>query len=549
MSLGTARQMNELNAYDYVIVGAGSAGSVLANRLTEDGKFSVLLLEAGGSDLNFLIQVPIGYGKVFYDEKVNWKYVTEPDPYREGQQMYWPRGKVLGGSSSINAMVYVRGHPGDYNDWATVAPGWGWQDVATLFRRMEDWDGPADDQRGSGGPLSVHDVSQDIHPLTRTYLEAAEQAGIPTNPDYNGADMEGAACYQITTRNGLRASTARNYLKPARRRHNLDIQTHAHVNRVVIEGRRAVGVEYCQNSQIKEVRARREVVLCGGAINSPQLLQLSGIGPAALLRQHGIEIVQGSEQVGRNLQDHLGSDNLYHARVPSLNQELGPWFGKLKAGLQYVLTRRGPLSMSLNQGGGFVRVMQGAKRPDLQLYFSPVSYSRAPVGTRPLMAPDAFAGFQLGFNPCKPTSSGHLQIRSVDPNEPPEIHANYLSTQYDQDMMLAGVRLMRTIADSPAFRAVIEAELAPGPELTSDEDLSAFIRQKSWTVFHQCSTCRMGRDLSTSVVDERLRVHGIDGLRVADASVFPTIPTGNTNAPAIMVGEKASDLIREDARL
>ncbi len=549
MSLDAARQMNKLNAYDYVIVGAGSAGSVLANRLTEDGKFSVLMLEAGGSDLNFWIRVPIGYGKIFYDEKVNWKYVTEPDPHREGLQMYWPRGKVLGGSSSINAMVYVRGHPGDYDDWATVAPGWGWQDVAPLFRRIEDWDGPADDQRGSGGPLPVHDVSQDIHPLTRTYLEASKQAGIPTNPDYNGADMEGAACYQITTKNGLRASTAGSYLKPARRRHNLDIQTRAHVNRVVIEGKRAVGVEYSQNGQIKVAQARREVVLCGGAINSPQLLQLSGIGPPALLRQHEIEIVQGSEQVGRNLQDHLGSDNLYHARVPSLNQELGPWFGKLKAGLQYVLTRKGPLSMSLNQGGGFVRVMDGAKQPDLQLYFSPVSYSRAPVGTRPLMAPDAFSGFQLGFNPCKPTSVGHLQIRSSDPNEPPEIHANYLSTQYDQDMMLAGIRLMRTIAETPAFRSVIEAELAPGPTLTSDEDLSAFIRQKSWTVFHQCCTCRMGRDLSTSVVDKRLRVHGIDGLRVADASIFPTIPTGNTNAPAIMVGERASDLIREDARL
>ena len=534
--------------YDYVIVGAGSAGSVLANRLTEDGKSTVLILEAGGFDLNFWIQVPIGYGKIFYDENVNWKYLTEPEPNLDGQQVYWPRGKVLGGSSSINAMVYVRGHPGDYDDWARVAPGWAWHDVAPLFRRMEDWEGGADDLRGSGGPLHVHDVSPDIHPLTRTYLEAAEQADIPINPDYNGAEMEGAGCYQITTKNGVRASAARCYLKPARKRPNLNIQTRAHVNRVVIDGKRATGVEYRQNGQIKSAYARRDVILCGGTINSPQLLQLSGIGPAALLRKFGIDVIHDSAQVGRNLQDHLGMDNLYRARVPSLNQELGPWLGKLKVGLQYLMTRKGPLSMSLNQGGGFVRVMKGVTRPDLQLYFSPLSYSRAPVGTRPLMAPDGFFGFQLGFNPCKPTSAGHLQIRSSDPNDAPEIHANYLSTQHDRDMMLAGVRFMRSIADMPAFQAVIEVELSPGPTLTSDADLNQLIRQKSWSVFHPCSTCRMGRDPLTSVVDERLRVHGIDGLRVADASIFPTIPTGNTNAPAIMVGEKASDLIREDAR-
>ncbi|MEP2027120.1 MAG: GMC family oxidoreductase N-terminal domain-containing protein [Paracoccaceae bacterium] len=541
--------MDEPNAFDYVIVGAGSAGSVLASRLTEDRKSTVLLLEAGGSDLNFWVRVPIGYGKIFYDEKVNWKYVTEADPNRENLQMYWPRGKVLGGSSSINAMVYVRGHPGDYDDWEAVAPGWGWQDVAPLFRRMEDWDGLADVHRGSGGPLHVHDVSKEIHPLTRTYIEAAEQAGIPFNPDYNSGQMEGVSCYQITTKNGLRASTARSYLRPALKRQNLNIQTHALVRRLLFSGKRASGVEYEQNGQLKSVCARREVILCGGAINSPQLLQLSGIGPAELLSRQGINVVDDSNQVGQNLQDHLGSDILYRARVPSLNQELGPWYGKLMVGLQYLLTRKGPLSMSLNQGGGFVRVMKGATRPDLQLYFSPVSYSRAPVGARPLMAPDPFSGFQMGFNPCKPTSVGHLQIRSADPTEPPEIHANYLSTQYDRDMMLAGVRLMRTIADTSAFRSVIDAELAPGPKLISDEDLDPFIRQKSWTVFHQCSTCRMGSDPTTSVVDARLKVHGIKGLRVADASVFPTIPTGNTNAPAIMVGEKASDLIREDAKL
>ena len=541
-------QRAKLTEFDYVIVGAGSAGSALANRLTEDGKSTVVLLEAGDWDTSIWTRLPIGYGKVFYDARVNWKYQSEADPNRNDQKMYLPRGKVLGGSSSINAMVYVRGHKSDYEDWNKTAPGWGWADVAPVFRRMEDWSGGSDNVRGTGGPLSVYDMSKEAHPLTNTYLTAASQAGFPLNPDYNGPDMEGAACYQITTKNGVRASAARSYLWPARKRPNLDIRTRCLARRVLIENKRAVGIEYERKGQIETLRARREVILCGGAINSPQLLQLSGIGPEKVLREQGIAIVHAAEQVGRNLQDHLGGDNHYRAKVPSLNQQLGPILGKMRVGLEYLLRRKGPLSLSLNQGGGFVRVMEGADRPDLQLYFSPVSYTRAPVGTRPLMAPDPFPGFLLGFNPCKPTSAGYLQIRSPDPNVAPEIHCNYLDTQYDRDVMVAGHRLMRQIADTPAMKAVIEEEISPGPNIASDEELLAFVREKSWTVFHQCSTCRMGTDPAASVVDERLRVHGLDGLRVADASIFPTIPTGNTNAPAIMVGEKAADLIQADAQ-
>ena len=357
----------------------------------------------------------------------------------------------------------------------------------------------------------------------------------------------GATLYQITTQRGLRASTSRCYLRPARKRVNLRVETHAHVSRVLFDGNRATGVEYFQNGRVIKAHVHGEVILSGGAINTPQLLQLSGIGPAEILQRYGIEVKRNITQVGRNLQDHLGVDNSYRSHVPSLNQQLRPLFGKIGAGLQYLFTRTGPLSLSLNQGGGFVRVMEGAKHPDLQLYFSPVSYTRAPVGTRPLMSPDPFPGFLLGFNPCKPTSKGHLQIGSPDPMIAPKIHANYLDTDYDRKIMLEGMKLIRTIAATPALSSVIDQEIAPGPDVITDEQLADYIREKSWTVFHLCGTCRMGTDPGSSVVDPRLRVHGVDGLRVVDASIFPTIPTGNTNAPAIMVGERGADLIREDA--
>ena len=539
-----------VDRYDYIIVGAGSAGSVLANRLSEGGRFKVLVLEAGGTDRNFWVQMPIGYGKAYTDARLNWKYETEPVPGLNNRASYWPRGKVMGGSSSINAMVYVRGHKQDYDDWGAEAPGWWWSDVAPIFRRMESYDGEDDGHeiRGRRGPLHVSNVAADLHPLCKTYLAAAAEAGIPFNADYNGQMMEGASLYQTTTKGGLRASSARCYLRPAMKRRNLALETHAHVTRILLDGKRAIGVQYRQNGMMKTAHADGEVVLCGGAVNSPQLLQLSGIGPGALLQGLGIETVLDAPEVGRNLADHLGADLHFRANVPTLNQVLGPWLGRMKVGLQFLLMRRGPLTLSVNQGGGFVRMMKGADRPDIQLYFSPVSYTRSRPGKRALMKPDPFAGFLLGINPCKPTSRGYLAIRSADPFVAPEMHPNYLATDHDRELMRNGLRLARRIAQTRAFDAVIDAEISPGPEIASDVELDDFIRSNAWTVFHQCGTCRMGRDTAGTVVDERLRVHGITGLRVVDASIFPSIPTGNTNAPAIMVGERGAELILEDAR-
>jgi len=535
-----------MDAFDYIIVGAGSAGSVIANRLSESGRYSVLLLEAGVSDRRLYVQMPIGYGKVYYDEKVNWKYNTEAVPGLGNRSSYWPRGKVLGGSSSINAMVYVRGHANDYAEWQSVADGWSWQEVEPYFKKMERWLGEPSEHRGKDGLLPVTDITDAAHPLCSVYLQAAEQAQLPSTEDYNGPNMEGASLYQITTSDGLRASTARCFLRSAMKRPNLTVRTKSLVTKLHLNDGLVSGVDYKRKGQLLKAHARREVILCGGAINSPQLLQLSGIGPRDVLNKAGVEIKHELNAVGRHLKDHLGADIVCRTNVPTLNQSLRPWYGKLRAGLEFLFKRSGPLTLSLNQAGGFIRSGSDVDFPDLQLYFSPVSYTRAPVGTRPLINPDPFPGFLIGFNPCKPTSEGHLNITTGDPEEAPEIHPNYLSTDHDRELMLKGMRVCRTLLATPAFKQVVEDEIYPGLQVDSDEALSQFIEANAWTVFHPCGTCRMGSDLKTSVVNNQLKVHGLSGLRVADASIFPTIPTGNTNAPSIMVGEKASDLVLKD---
>ncbi|MEL6218215.1 MAG: GMC family oxidoreductase N-terminal domain-containing protein [Pseudomonadota bacterium] len=536
-----------MERFDYVIIGAGSAGSVLANRLTESGRHRVLLLEAGGHDWHPYIHLPIGYGRVYYDERVNWKYLTAPVPGLGGKQSYWPRGKVLGGSSSINGMVYVRGHPGDFDDWAAVAPGWDWDAVEPTFRRIEAWSGPPSQERGAHGPLGIADISGEVHETCQNYLAAAEAAGFPRNEDHNGAEMEGASLYQHTVAGGLRASAARCWLRPAKKRPNLEIRTWAHATEILFEGNRATGLRYTRGGARHTVAADVSVILAAGAVASPQLLQLSGIGPGEALSAQGIAVRRVSPHLGRHLQDHLGVDHIFRARVPTLNQRLRPWIGRFRAALKYLTSRRGPLSIGLNQAGGFVRSDPALTRPDIQLYYSPLSYTKAPPGTRPLLTPDPFPGFMLGHSPCRPTSEGHVRLASADPFAPPEIQPAYLSTEEDRSLMRRGSRLLRRISAQAPLAEIIETEMSPGVETEDDAALDAFARDNAWTVFHPCCTCRMGSDPATSVVDPRLRLHGAEGLRVVDASVFPNITSGNINAPVLMLAERAAEMILEDA--
>jgi choline dehydrogenase len=534
--------------YDYVIVGAGSAGCVLANRLTASGRHRVLLLEAGGNDRRIWLRVPIGYGKSFYDPRVNWMYQTEPDPGLDGRKGYWPRGKVLGGSSAINAMVFVRGHPSDFDDWAALGnPGWGWADVLPYFKMLETYSRGADLWRGADGPIPVQNVDADLHPLCQAYLQAGQQAGLGRSDDFNGQSMEGVGLYQITTRSGLRISAAGAYLKPAAHRSILTIETDALVDRILFEGTRATGIAYIRDGVRRTARAGREVILSAGVIGSPLILQRSGVGPPEILKSLGIDVVLANAAVGSNLQDHLCIDHVYRSRVPTLNQELRPLLGRLRAALTYLLWRCGPLSLSVNQGGGFVRSRPELVRPNLQLYFSPVSYTRAPPGKRPLMRPDPFPGILLSAQPCRPVSRGYLHVRSPRPETAPVIVPNSLLAPQDLEDLLDGAALLRKLASTPALSAVIEQELAPGRHVQSPEDMVRDIRARASTVFHPVGTCRMGQAPGSDVVDARLRVHGLGSLRVVDASVFPALTSGNTNAPVLMVAEKAATLLLEDA--
>ncbi len=535
------------DVFDIVVVGAGSAGSAVAGRLAQTGRFTVLVLEAGPRDLSPWIHLPIGYGKLFYEPRLNWMYQTEPEPGLEGRSIYQPRGKVVGGSSSINAMVYSRGQPADFDDWVAAGnPGWSWDDVLPVYRRMEDHALGPSGVHGKGGPLSVADISERVHPLTHVFVEAAREAGLPFTRDLNGTSIEGVGYYQLNIRDGFRASAAKAYLKPVMRGGRLEVLSGCLATRIRFEGRRACAVEFIRGGRTRTARARRGIVLSAGAFNTPQLLQLSGIGRAAEIARAGLPLLLDAPAVGANLQDHLCYDHVYRASRPSLNDDLLPMRGRMRVALAYLAGRRGPLSLSVNQGGGFYRTRPDLQAPDMQIYFSPLSYERTPPGVRALMQPDPFSGFSTSVSPCRPRSRGTVSLRSADPREAPLIAPGYLSDERDILDMLAGARFLRRLRDTGALSSIVAEELKPGPDTASDEDLVADIRQRAYSVYHPCGTCRMGPDPSSAVVDRRLRIHGTDGLWIADASVFPSITSGNTNAPSIMVGERAADFIAAD---
>jgi choline dehydrogenase-like flavoprotein len=528
--------------FDYVIVGGGTAGCVLANRLTADGKHSVLVLEAGCRPTSPWIEIPAGFTKLLVNERYNWRFQSEPEAGTRDRVIAIPRGKGLGGSSLINGMIYVRGQPRDYDQWAQAGcTGWGFDDVLPYFRKLEDFHGRPDPLRGQGGPLPVTEVSE--RPvLAEAFIAAAGEAGFPRNPDYNGRQQDGFGYYQVNQRNGRRVSAEKAYLDPARGRANLDIRTEAHVTRIELEAGRAVAVRYLRGGEERVVRARREIVLAAGAIQSPQLLELSGIGDPAVLKGAGLDVGHALPGVGANYIDHFCTRMNWRVLQPVTLNEATRGVRLAAAVLQYFATRRGILTLGTGLAFGFVRSRPDLATPDVQYFFMHASYANA--AERKL---DHLPGMTIGVAQMRPESSGTIHVRSPDPFAPPAIRPNFLAARTDQMCMVEGMRIARHIVAQPALTPYRGAEMSPGAACESDDDWLAFARENGQTIYHACGTCRMGRD-PMAVVDERLRVHGLRGLRVVDASIMPNIVSANTQAAVLMIAEKAADLIMADAR-
>ena len=544
---GTARfrardRSSETLEFDYVVVGAGSAGCVLANRLSADGGHSVLLLEAGPKDNNLWIHVPLGYGRLFKEKTVNWMYQTEPEPGLDGRTIFQPRGKVLGGSSSINGLLYVRGQHEDYDRWRQHGnSGWGFDDVLPYFKKAENQERGADDFHGAGGPLPVSDL---VHadPLSAAFIAAAAETGIPVNPDFNGASQEGAGFFQTTTRRGRRASTAVAYLRPARGRENLHVETSALAQRILFDRHRADAIEFRQAGVLRTARARKEILVSSGAYNSPQLLQLSGVGPAGLLRNHGIDVVLDAPGVGHDLQDHMQVRVVMRCTQSiTLNDVVNSPVRRILAGARYAAFRNGPLTIAAGTSGAFFKTSPRLATPDIQIHFLPFSTDK--MGERL----HSFSGFSASVCQLRPESRGSLRIRSADPTVAPEIRINYLSTEVDRTANVEGLKVLRRILQAPALRPYVMEEVDPGAKVSTDEELLNYCRARGSTIYHPTSTCRMGSD-PLAVVDQSLRVRGLEGLRVVDGSIMPDLVSGNTNAAIIMIAEKASDMILQDAR-
>lgn len=528
---------------DFVVVGAGSAGCVIANRLSVDKRHRVILIEAGPRDTSPWIHLPIGYGKTMWSPKVNWRFYTDPEPTMNGRRIYWPRGKCLGGSSSINGLIAIRGQAEDYDRWeAQGAKGWGWRDVLPFFRKLETNPEFGESQlHGSSGPVHVSSI-RPRNELIDAIIDGAVSLGVPRNDDFNGSSQEGAGYYQLTTRNGLRVSAARAYLAPARRRPNLRILTEAQAACVQFTQGRACGVIVRRGGRDRLIRAKAGVVLAAGALQSPQLLMLSGIGPADHLSSLGIPVVRDVPAVGENLQDHLQLRAIYRCSKPiTTNDALSSWHGRARLGLEWLFRRTGPLAVGINQGAIFCRVLEGAETPDAQYHVATLSADMAGGKVHP------FSGFTLSVCQLRPESKGRLRLASADPLAPPSINANYLATETDRRFAVESLRFTRRLVGSTPLAPYVKSEFLPGPSAQSEEEILDFARQHGATIFHPSGTCRMGEDRD-AVVDSGLRLKGIDRLWVADCSVMPSLVSGNTNLPAIMIGERASEMILAQVR-
>jgi len=534
-----------LETFDYVVVGAGSAGCVLAARLSQSGRFSVCLLEAGPEDRSFWIHLPIGYGKTMWDPQLNWMFETEPDPGMHNRRIFWPRGKCLGGSSSINGLIYIRGQQQDYDHWAALGnTGWSWDEVLPYFRRAEGNDRLAGPLHGQDGPLKASSIAAK-HPLVEAFIRSAHGLGVPQTEDFNGESQEGVGYYQLSTHKGLRCSTAKAYLQPARKRPNLRVITGARATRLLFAGdsNKVSGVELERQGQRSRVQAAREVILCAGALQSPQLLQLSGIGPAALLAEHGIAVRHDLPGVGENLQDHLQLRLILEANRPiTTNDQMRSLWGRAAMGLNWLLFRRGALAIGINQGGLFTRVHAESVTPDIQFHFSTLSADMAGGAVHP------FSGFTMSVCQLRPQSRGHVRIRCADPLQAPAMQPYYLSHPDDRATAIAAVRYARKLAQTGPLGALVLREHRPGPEVQSDDEILDFCRRYGATIFHPSGTCKMGPDSDPmAVTNPRLQVRGVRGLRVVDCSVMPTLVSGNTNWPVVMMAEKAVDWIEADA--
>ncbi len=536
--------MSKALTFDYIVVGSGSAGAVVAARLSENPKNRVLLLEAGGRDRNPWIHLPIGYYKTMFNPKTSWNYSTEPEETVAGRSIPWPRGKTLGGSSSINGLLYVRGQHADYDHWRQLGNvGWSWESVLPYFKKAEDQERGSDELHGAKGPLGVANISFN-HELCEAFIAAGQEAGIMRNDDFNGAEQEGVGYYQMTTRNGLRCSTAVAYLRDAEKRSNFKIETRALVNKVLIENKKTTGIEYTQNGQVHKAMASGEVILSAGSIGSPQILQLSGIASGNMLKSKGIAVIHNLQGVGKNLQDHLQVRMIYKCKHPiSINDMVRNPFKKAMVGLEFIFNRSGILTIGAGQAGGFVKVMPGADKPDMQFHFMTMSADKPGQGLH------KFSAFTSTVCQLRPESRGYIEIKSSDPTEKPGLYPNYLSEEVDCKFFVEALKFGRNVAAQASLQAYISEEFEPGIGVQTDEELLAHTRKKATTVFHPVGTCKMAPESDQgSVVDERLRVRGVEGLRVIDASIMPTLTSGNTNAPAIMIGEQGADFIKADAR-